>query len=184
MTSERTAVRGFLVSVGLDPEILVQFQFNPEKLQDRRAVDYAKISAPGLLMPVRQYNQGGDRTLTFTVRVDGLFREREQPRIARDDQGGINGELNKYRAFLYPRISSWRSTRGSFQPLYEQTKVFASPPRCRFGFGHRVVDCIVADVGITELLFNSRLAPMRADVSVTLVEMPRYGNEPQDLGGF
>lgn len=181
MRLERHSVRGFLVSVGLDPEILVQFQFNPDKLQDRRGVDYAKINAPGLLMPVRQYNQGGDRTLTFTVRVDGLYAAPHERPVARDEDGGISAELNKYRAFLYPGNPAWQRARGSFQGLYEGTQVFAAPPRCRFGFGQRLVDCIVTDVGITELMFNSNLAPLRADVSVTLVELPLYGNEPQEI---
>jgi hypothetical protein len=176
--------RGFLVSVGLTPEILVEFQYNPTQLSDRRAVSYATLNAPGLLLPVRQYNQGGDRTLSFTVRIDGLFRgpADDQIPIRREANGSIQPELNKYRAFLYPQQyrqgTSWLDARGSFAPLYEGVQQFASPPRCRFGFGQdRVVDCIVTDVNITETLFNAELAPLRADVAVTLVELAPYGNE-------
>ncbi len=179
LSNQQNPVRGFLASVGLDPEILVEFQFNPTQLTDKRAVSYATLNAPALLMPVRQYSQGGDRTISFTVRVDGLFEgpADSQSAIAKDDEGSIWPELNKYRAFLYPRSTRWneRITRASFSPIYDQNSVFESPPRCRFGFGEeRVIDCVVTDIGITEQLFLPSLAPLRAEVTVTLVELAPY----------
>ena len=65
------AVRGFLASVGVDPQVLVEFQYNPAELTDKRSVGYAALDAPGALAPTRQYTSGGDRTLSFTVTVDG-----------------------------------------------------------------------------------------------------------------
>jgi contractile injection system tube protein len=180
LSTEQNPARGFLASVGLDPEILVEFQFNPTQLTDKRAVSYATLNAPALLMPVRQYSQGGDRSLSFTVRIDGLFdgpADAQIP-IAKDDEGSIWPELNKYRAFLYPKSSRWndRSTRAGFASIYQgQNPVFESPPLCRFGFGEeRVIDCVVTDVGITEQLFLPSLAPLRAEVTVTLVEIGPY----------
>ena len=185
MAQLQNPTRGFLVSVGLTPEILVEFQYNPTTLTDRRAVTYATLNAPGLLLPVRQFNQGGDRTLSFTVRVDGVYPgpADDQIPIARGANGSIQPELNKYRAFLYPQVyrqgSSWQDAAGSFAPLYDGVQQFASPPACRFGYGQdRVVDCIVTDVTISETLFNAELAPLRADVTITLVELSPYGNEP------
>ena len=185
MAQLQNPTRGFLVSVGLTPEILVEFQYNPTTLSDRRAVTYVTLNAPGLLLPVRQYNQGGDRTLSFTVRIDGVFQgpADDQIPIERGEDGSIQPELNKYRAFLYPQVyssgKSWQDAAGSFAPLYDGVQQFASPPLCRFGYGQdRVVDCIVTDVSISETLFNAELAPVRADVSVTLVELSPYGNEP------
>ena len=70
---QQVPIRGFLSTVGLNPEVLVQFQYNPNQLSDKRALTYATVTAPGLLLPVRQYSQGGDRTLSFTVHIDGLF---------------------------------------------------------------------------------------------------------------
>lgn len=185
MQPPQNPTRGFLVSVGLTPEILVEFQYNPTQLSDRRSVSYTTLNAPGLVIPVRQYSQGGDRTLSFTVHVDGVFKgpADDQIPIARGANGSIQPELNKYRAFMYPQQYrqgvSWQDARGSFAPLYEGVQQFASPPLCRFGFGQdRVVDCVVSEVNITELLFNADLAPMRAEVSVTLLELAPYGNEP------
>jgi len=183
MLHQQNPVRGFLVSVGLDPEILVEFQYNPTQLRDRKSVNYATINAPGLIMPVRQYTHGGDRTISFTVHIDGMFKgpADDQINIAKDENGSIASELNKYRAFLYPKTESWQQAKGSFvsatPPLYNGMQQFVSPPTCRFGFGDRVIDCIVTDASITELLFNTELAPLRADVSVTLVELSPYGDE-------
>ena len=192
---QQLPARGFLVSLGLPPdkEIRVEFQYNPAQLTDRRAVTYTSLSAPGLLTPVRQYSQGGDRTISFTTRVNGVFRDAgglvdNGVRIALDEDGSIMPELNKYRAFVYPLTERWREAAASFMPLYDRTQQFAAPPTCLFGFGFggngeptgndRVVECIVTDVSITEQLFNTRLAPLRAEVSVTLVEVSPYGNLP------
>jgi hypothetical protein len=184
-------IRGFMRSVGLrrDNEILVEFQFNPAQISDKRAVTYATLSAPGVIMPGRHYTQGGDRTISFTVHVNGLFSPADnelvngspsggRANIARDETGSIQPELNKYRAFLYPQPAgevNWRSARSSFVPLYKEVAQFASPPLCQFGMGEdRVIDCIVTDIGITETFFNLQLRPLRADVSVTLVEYVPY----------
>lgn len=172
-------VRGFLASVGLTPEIIIRFQFNPTELTDKRSVSFTTLNAPGLLMPVRQYSQGGDRTLSFKVRVDGMT---DGPvAIQRSDDGGIGPELNKYRAFLYPQTSQWQNAGASFAPLYSDTHQFVSPPPCRFGMGERIIDCIVTDVSITETAFTPNLTPLRADVSVTIAELIPY--DPNTASG-
>ncbi len=179
MLSLQDPQRGFLCSAGLDPEILVEFQFNPTQLTDSRKINYASLGAPGRLMPIRQYTQGGDRTLSFKIRIDAMFQNPADHTglgthgigIAVDEVGGITPELNKYRAFVYPKNPYWPYAAESFVWLYEGTNEFASPPTAVFGFGaNRVIDCIVTEVGITELFFNEELAPLRADVSLTLVE--------------
>ena len=192
MTQTQAAARGFLVSVDLKPEIAVHFQYNPTTLSDKRAINYATVTAPGVLMPTRQYVQGGDRTISFSVHVDGLFHgpaEGSDARgqapaagadmIERADNGSIVPELNKYRAFLYPQSGRWNEAGATFAPLYAELRDFTPPPRARFGFGfgpgsERVIDCVVTDISIDETLFNSELAPVRADVSITLVELTPY----------
>ena len=193
--------RGFLKSVGLDPPVLVEFQFNPAQITDRRTVNYAALNAPGLILPVRQYIHGGDRTISFTVRIDALFSEQSngtnqsggqgngtkqntqvKRKISLDQTGSIVPELNKYRAFLYPRMAPnkdrWQEAKSSFVPLYASIQQFASPPTCLFGFGEmnegQVINCIVTEITITELLFNTQMLPLRADIAVTLVELTPY----------
>jgi hypothetical protein len=183
MTRLQDPARGFMASVGLEPAILVSFQYNPLQLADKRAVNYATIGAPGQLFPERQYSSGGDRTISFTVRVDAIAANTggSPTVIDMDETGGITPELNKYRAFVYPANRRWTDAGASFvrrPALYAGSDAFASPPLCRFGFGEgRVLDCVVTEISITELLFNSALSPLRADVSITLVELAPYGDE-------
>jgi hypothetical protein len=201
-TYTRPPERGFLRSLGLHQAILVEFQFNPTQLSDKRAVSYAMLSAPGQLLPDRQYTAGGDRTISFTVRVDGLFRPSDNEvgtggagqslgsgngptRIQRDETGSIEPELNKYRAFLYPQPRNevdWRKATRSFTGLYRRatpaTESLGAPPLCEFGMGGRVITCIVTDLGVTETLFNRELRPLRADVAITLVEHVPYDDRP------
>lgn len=184
----RNPVRGFLVSVGLVPEILVQFQYNPAQVTDKRSVSYATLGAPGMLMPVRQYSAGGERALSFTVVIDGLFKgpADDDIDIARDERGGITPELNKYRAFTYPQTDHWKDANGmpdGFTGLFAGAEpVFTAPPACRFGFGERVVDCVVTDLQITEKLYGPELDPVRAEVQVTCVELTPY-NPDAAAGG-
>jgi hypothetical protein len=183
MVTQQDPVRGFLASVGVDPPILVSFQYNPSQLSDKRAVNYATIAAPGQLIPERQYSSGGDRTISFTIRVDALaaLTGGSPINIDTDTTGGITPELNKYRAFVYPQSARWGDAGASFvrrPAIYAGSNAFASPPICRFGFGEgRVLDCVVTEVSITELLFNSALSPLRADIAITLVELAPYGDE-------
>jgi hypothetical protein len=181
MIERQNPVRGFLQSINLKTAIKVKFQYNPTQLTDKRSVTYATLNAPALLMPVRQYSQGGDRTLSFTVRVDGVFTgpADAECEIAKDEEGSILPELNKYRAFLYPKNERWNSpdARASFVPLYDGNQDFTSPPLCLFGFGtERIIKCVVTEIGITELMFNKNLAPLRAEVAITLVEFVPYHN--------
>lgn len=183
---QRNPVRGCLASVGLKPPILVQFQYNPEKVTDKRSVSYASLNAPGMLMPVKQYSAGGERTLSFTVIVDGLFPGPVS--IARDENGGITPELNKYRAFVHPQTRRWKDANGSpsgFTGLFAGSEnVFTAPPACRFCFGERVVDCVVTEVQITEQLYNLALHPVRAEVQVTCVELTPYTPDPAAQGAI
>jgi len=168
---QQDPTRGFLYKQGEDP-LFVEFQYNPTSISDKRSVEYASITAPALLMPVKQYTQGGDRVISFSIKIDGLFEGPIQ--IDKDENGSITPELNKYRAFLYPDTSNWRDAGASFVSLYDDAREFKAPPTCLFGFGDRVIECIVTEVGINETLFNLDLAPLRADVSITLQEIIPY----------
>ena len=64
------------------------------------------------------------------------------------------------------------------RPALSTVPAIRPPPTCQFGFGDTVIDCIVTDVGITEKLFNQDLRPLRAEVSVSLVEVVLYENMP------
>ena len=189
---------GYLASIDLDPEIKVNFQFNPNQIIDKRTVGYATLNAPGMLLPLRQYTSGGDRTLTFTVIVDGAFRGATRvgdqaatpgPKddIAMDAARGIGPELDKYRAFLYPQTNRWpdaSSAVDGFTGLYAVADpVFVAPPRCRLGLGYRAINCLVTEVVITERMHTPTFAPLRAEVQITCVELTPYDPGPVIGGG-
>jgi len=100
--------------------------------------------------------------------------------VARDENGGIVEELNKYRAFVYPQTERWQEVGGGgFAGLYaDQETVFAAPPAAIFCFGDRVVDCVVTDISIVEKTYNVDLNPVRAEVQVTCVELTPYDPDP------
>jgi hypothetical protein len=179
---QQIAARGILVSVGVDPAIRIVFQYNPAELTDKRTVTYSTINTPGAFVPNRQYTQGGDRTITFSVDLDGLM---EGPvSIDTDENGCITPELNKYRAFVNPQTNSWQQARNStFADLYADVKQFNAPPTAIFVFGDMAINCVVTDLSITEKLFDPNLGLLRAKVAVTLIETIDYGNQPTSPPG-
>jgi len=179
---QQTGARGLLRSVGVDPEIEIYFQYNPTELQDKRTVTYSTINTPGAFVPNRQYTQGGDRTVTFSVDLDGLM-EGPFP-IDTDERGCITPELNKYRAFVNPQTNDWQIAFDStFANLYDKKTPFTAPPKALFIFGDIALSCVVTDVTITEKLFDPKLGLLRAKVSVTLIETVDYGNQPTSPPG-
>ncbi|MFE0250666.1 hypothetical protein [Streptomyces sp. NPDC059010] len=186
MTLPATPRRGLLVAVGVSPDLQVRFQYNPATLTDKRSVSYAALTAPGTLLPLHQYTGGGDRTISFTVLVNGAPDRPPDPLIERDEAGGIGPELAKYRAFVHPRTGRWpeaKTSRTGFTGLYTaQRHLFEAPPDCRFVYGDRVLECLVTEVSITEQLFTADLAPLRAEIQLTLTETTPYDPVPPPSG--
>lgn len=163
-------VRGYLETVPPSPMIRLNFQFNPAQVSDKRAINYNRQAAPGNILPGYQYTSGGERSLGFTVSVDARFAAFSK--VDTDGDGGITPELNKYRALVYPRTDNWQKARSSFLApgIYPRPQQFVSPPACRLVLGSRVLDVIVTELEITETVFNEKLAPLRADIKLTVVE--------------
>ena len=139
------------------------------------SVTYATLNAPGMLHahPPVQPGRRPDPVLHGPDRrpVQGAGR-RPDRRSPRTSDGSIAPELNKYRAFVYPRTERWQEAASSpdgFTGLYtdQDDRVRRRRRLCQFGFGDRFIDCVVTDVGITEQLFTPDLAPLRAEVSIT-----------------
>lgn len=164
---ERQVLRGFLANIDVIPPLIVTFQFNPETLSDNKAVKFADRggdlcgNAPG-----KEYIGGGERTISFLIKLHGL----EQGTNALNPNpldNGISTELAKLRSFLYPKSDAWASW-GALLDKEEGVRLSA-PPTCVFGFGTKILECVVTQMTVTEAQFNSALAPVRADVNVTLV---------------
>jgi len=179
MLQQPPTMRGFLASLDTTPALVVEFQYNPREINDRRSVTYASRNAPGLVMPVRHYTNGGDRTFTFRIDLDGRYSGQQGSAlpIAVEPDGSIVPELNKYRAFMYPATDRWPQATGSFTPLFDENQAFASPPVCIFGWGDRLVTCVMSSLTIDEVVFNGQLAPLRAKLQITLTEIPPYDSD-------
>ena len=163
---EKKVMRGFMANLEVLPPLVLTFQFNPETVSDNKAVSYADTQGDLCHAPGKVYTGGGTRSISFDLKLHGM-EQGTNKLIPIGLDNGIQTELAKLRSFLYPMEDAWGSLASVFgdEP---QGKRLAAPPTCVFGFGTRILDCVVTDIQITETQFNSYLAPVRADVKVTL----------------
>jgi hypothetical protein len=162
--TDRQALRGFIANIEVLPPLIVTFQFNPETVNDTKAASYADRdadlcgNAPGKI-----YTGGGHRTISFDLKLHGM----EQGTNALNPtplDNGILTELAKLRSFMYPKSDAFAVFGSS-----TQGKRLSSPPTCVFGFGTKLLECVITELTISETQFNSLLAPVRADAHVTLI---------------
>ncbi len=163
---EKKVMRVFLANLDVLPPLILTFQFNPESVSDNKAVKYEDTQGDLCTAPGKTYTGGGDRTISFDLKLHGMEQGTNKVNPSGLDNG-IQTELAKLRSFLYPMEDAWGSLASLFGDA-SQGKRLAAPPTCIFGFGTKILDCIVTDINITETQFNSFLAPVRADVRVTL----------------
>lgn len=163
---ERQVLRGFMANIEMFPPLVVTFQYNPGSVSDNKAVSYADGKADLCTAPGKVYTGGGHRTISFDFKLHGL-EQGTNALIPTGLDNGITTELAKLRSFLYPMQDAWATLGGLFGG--QKGKRLSAPPTCIFGFGVKILECVVTDIKITETQFNSTLAPVRADVSVTLV---------------
>ena len=156
--TERQVQRGFLANIEVVPALILTFQFNPETMTDNKAVTYAdgRVELCGNA-PGKVYTGGGHRTITFSIQLHGL----------EEGSNGVSTELAKLRSFLYPKVDAW-STVGQLFGGEEGGRRMTAPPTCIFGFGTKILECVVTELEVNETQFNSLLAPVRAEVKVTL----------------
>lgn len=169
--NDRQVLRGFLANVEVIPPLIITFQFNPSSLTDNKEVRYAdrntelRGNAPG-----KVYTGGGHRTISFDLKLHGLEQGTNRLNPTPLDNG-ISTELARLRSFLYPKSDAWATLGGSAEGVR-----LTPPPTCIFGFGLKILECVVTDLRINETQFNSLLAPVRADVGVTLVVIEESEN--------
>ena len=176
---ERQVLRGFLANIEVLPPLIVTFQFNPQSVSDSKVAKYTDRSAELCgTAPGKVYTGGGDRTISFDLKLHGL----EEGTNAINPTGldnGVSTEVAKLRSFMYPKSDAWAVFGGA-----EEGVRLVPPPTCVFGFGTKVLECVVTSVTVTETQFNSYLAPVRADASVTLVVIEDKENALYELDKF
>lgn len=165
--TDRQVLRGFIANADVQPPLIVTFQFNPASLKDNKTVNYSDgRAALSSCAPQKVYTGGGNRTISFDIDLHGLEHGTNVLNPTPLDNG-ISTELAKLRSFLYPKSDAWGSLSG--QAGAEQGRRLTAPPTCIFGFGSRILECVVTQVDVSEQQFNSLLAPVRAKVGLTLV---------------
>jgi hypothetical protein len=174
MDIDRQVLRGFIANITVLPPLIVTFQFNPTSVSDNKAVIYADRHRSLCSSPEKVYTGGGSRTITFDLKLDGLEQGTNAVNPTPVDNG-ISTELAKLRSFLYPKVDSWAALGGLLGGSTSGKRLTA-PPTCYFGFGTKILECVVTDIRITETMFNSTLAPVRADVTVTLAVIEDENN--------
>ena len=173
MEMEKQVQRGFLANVEVEPALIVIFQFNPISVSDNKAVKYSeRYTSLSEDTPGYVYTGGGDRTISFNILLHGLEQGMDADNPGPADNG-ISAELAKLRSFLYPENDDWEAQGGG---TGKEGRRVNSPPTCVFGFGSKILECIVKSLDITETQFNSALAPVRADVKITLTVIEDKNN--------
>jgi hypothetical protein len=176
---QRQVLRGFIANIEQLPPLIVTFQFNPDSVSDNKVVTYADRNAELCgNAPGKVYTGGGDRTITFDLKLHGL----EEGTNGLNPSGldnGVTTELAKLRSFMYPKSDAWAVFGGE-----EEGRRLVAPPTCVFGFGTRILECVVTDLRVNETQFNSFLAPVRADASITLAVIEDDENDFYKLDRF
>jgi hypothetical protein len=170
---EQFVVRGFMANIEQIPPLIITFRFNPTSISDNKEVRFRDVQSDlSGTAPGKEYTGGGDRTISFKIDLHGLERGTNLVNPSGIDNG-ISTELAKFRSFLYPAADAWAIVGG----LSDQGGCrIKSPPTCYFGYGTKLLECVVTSITINETQFNSYLAPVRADVNVTLQVIEREGN--------
>lgn len=170
---EGIVLRGFIANINVIPPLIVTFQFNPQSISDNKEVNYRDVQAELCgTAPDKQYTGGGDRTISFKLNLHGL-EQGTNPLNPTGFDNGISTELAKLRSFLYPASDAWDAV-GLLSA--EGGRRLKAPPTCIFGYGARLLECVVTSMTINEIQFNSFLAPVRADVDITLKVIEREGH--------
>jgi hypothetical protein len=170
-------LRGFIANIDMIPPLVFTFQYNPQSVSDNKKVTYVdRNSSLCGNAPGKFYVGGGDRIISVSFKLHGL----EQGLNVINPTGvdnGISTELAKLRSFLYPKADAWATFSGGAPGGMK----LAAPPTCYFGFGTKILEGTIVEMQITETQFNSSLAPVRADVSVTIAVDESEGNALYEL---
>ncbi len=121
---------------------------------------------------LHQFQAEGDRTIGFQLVIDGREQRPGEPDFRRQD-GTILGDLAMLRSFVYPAVLEATdlldAALGSGCDRWSRIW-FNEPPTALLVLGDRVTEAFVSDLRITETMFNANLDPVRAEVSLTLIE--------------
>lgn len=142
---------------------------NPLQLLDVSASAFGRLFSAANL---KQIESEGDRTLSFEFVIDGREARPGEPQRRRED-GTVLADLAILRSFVYPQIAElseiFEAALGSGSDRWSRVW-FNEPPTALLIMGDLAMEGYVSNLQITETLFNSDLDPVRADISISLIE--------------
>ena len=98
---DKQVLRGFMANFDVLPPLILTFQFNPESVSDNKTVKYEDTQGDLCTAPGKTYTGGGDRTITFDLKLHGMEQGTNKV-LPTGLDNGISTELAKLRSFLYP----------------------------------------------------------------------------------
>jgi hypothetical protein len=150
---------GILVDLDGDGGRLV-FKHNPSEINDNKAVEWEAVGIMGFSDPRFQFNNSGERTINFTLKLLGLENA---------DRTYVRKTVNWLRSLEYPDYMG----AGDRMP----------PPRVLFMLGQLYsVTCIVRAVNARYLTFEGETGlPTEADVDIVLAQWTEKSLTPGDI---
>lgn len=124
---------------------IMPFQFNPTTLDYSRGASYSESSAPGMPYPITQFIKGESRSFTI-------------PLFLYDDpyKGVIDEYIKFFEEALPPEVNSVSYTR---------------PPELTICYGYFIKKCVLENLSISILTFDSNQKPVMADISLQLKQV-------------
>ena len=190
MSPSQTVIgkRGYLANLENLPPLIYPFQYNPTELTDSKQVSLGKKDrvspSPGLAAlegaieavsslftkaEFQRFSSESDRTLSFSLTIDGREHRPGEPQRRRNEEGDILGDLAILRSFVYPALGSL-SDLLSLALTNLPEPFYPHPPTALLVMGDLVVEGFITSLQIKETLFNANLNPVRAEVDVSMTE--------------
>jgi len=190
----KTDTRGKLLSEDL--EKVIEFQFNPTKLNIRKDQKYHNREYPGRMGVEPIWISGGVREVTFQLMFDatagsaykkiGLFNknlgkfssnvtlnsnrnpgEEVAAEVSQNPRGTLD-IIETLESFMYPMLSDFRKPRFTDGvAIFDSNSLFLPPPTVIFIFGLLYMESKMT-MQYRHTLFNRDLIPIRSEVDVTL----------------
>jgi hypothetical protein len=140
---ERTELVGAIVD--LDDGTRFEWGFNPETFSESDSTNYAKIDIPGMSHPRTQFTGGGERTISFVLRLHYAVEDVAQ-------------SIKTLRGWLYGEYSGGRLQKGPHRLLVQ------------FGETWQGDKWVMEGCDVEYLRFDKEGKPMMADVTIGLTE--------------
>ena len=121
-----------------------------------------------------KFDSEGDRSLVIKFKIDGRETLPDEPDWRRNEDGDLLSDIAFLRSLVYPKAGQSMQdilaiTSGQGGNSYSE-EWFNQPPLVILSLGDLTMEAYVTNVGINATLFNAKLNPMVADVTVNLTE--------------